>query len=980
MMYKTGVSYLLILLAVSMLSCFIFSDGNSYQSNVQAKDGVLDLSGISKDDEVIALSGEWKFAANRYLNSTDSLQNTTLENVPGPWSADADYGTYQLKILLPDHFREIGIRVRNIWSAHRLSVDGEVLAIKGTLATTKEDTEPSNRAYEVYLKPTSKTLVITLQVADFYNARHGVIFPIDLGVAETIAQDVSKDIFLEQMAVSILLIFSIFHFCLFVLRTKDHAFFYSALYFFLLAFLVLFRGERLLQREFPIIPFEVYFRLQDFTTYFSAVIFVCFLNYTIKTIMKRRTLLLLTMPLILYGGAILVFPARSLSSLQYIFFGYMNGLAVILIVRLVYLFLKEKAETPKNEVLILSVCLVGLLLFAGSGAFDQLFFSGRNILNRLGLFLFILSMNVFLAIRLINRTTEAEVYSERLEKVTIGKDSFLEVTTNELEQPLYHALNLTKSLSTVQALPEHRLLEQQLERLLYLVNDLKDFMRIRFHDLQIKVQPVNIQMILQHVIKLHERTLEKGNAELYSQIDCDLLIIADEQRVSQIIYRIFGTTVAHAENGNVFVSLMHLDREVRISIEGTGPEIKHRIAADETGQSIGQTIIEQMGGTFTVNPLQNGIRFILTLPFFGYDERQENQLKHLPLNLSPTANSELPKLLIVEDDFVHAEVLRSMLSSHYAVQLVRNPEVAMLIILEKPPVMILIDEVMPGVDGLTLTKKIRKHYSYIELPIIMLVANEYPTNISLVLESGANDYVRKPTSKETLLARLSTIALTKELMNKAVEHEMAFLQAQIKPHFLYNALSNIISFCYTDGERAGYLLSMLSTYLRYIFDSSKEGHHTTLERELEIIRAYVEIEQVRFGNRLHVQFQIDLSIDKVNVEVPALLIQPLVENAIRHGIFEKEGTGCVIVHIYRNHSMLEIHVIDDGVGMSEGQVAALSKGENSNSDGIGFSNVQRRIKDLPSASLTIQSILNKGTTIILKLPFKENKDVENHIG
>ena len=89
--------------------------------------------------------------------------------------------------------------------------------------------------------------------------------------------------------------------------------------------------------------------------------------------------------------------------------------------------------------------------------------------------------------------------------------------------------------------------------------------------------------------------------------------------------------------------------------------------------------------------------------------------------------------------------------------------------------------------------------------------------------------------------------------------------------------------------------------------------------------------------------------------------------------------GRVTVNIFRNNSMLEIHVIDDGIGMNESQVAALRNGENTNSNGIGFSNVQRRIKDLPSASLTIQSSLNKGTTIILTLPFKENADVENHI-
>lgn len=118
-------------------------------------------------------------------------------------------------------------------------------------------------------------------------------------------------------------------------------------------------------------------------------------------------------------------------------------------------------------------------------------------------------MNVFLAMRLINRTRDAELYSQRLEKATIGKESFLEVTTNELEQPLYHALNITKSLSNQSMTGEQQLLEQQLERLLYLVNDLKDFTRIRFQDLQITVHPVNIQMIMLHILTMHEKNKEQ---------------------------------------------------------------------------------------------------------------------------------------------------------------------------------------------------------------------------------------------------------------------------------------------------------------------------------------------------------------------------------------------------------------------------------------------------------------------------------------
>jgi CheY-like chemotaxis protein/anti-sigma regulatory factor (Ser/Thr protein kinase) len=960
-----------------MLEGLTFNDQHTSNTKLQAEDGRLDLSAISKNEKEVALSGEWKFIGNTYID-TNFPENTQFEMVPGPWSENVQYGTYQLEVELPEHFERIGIRVRNIWSAHRLLINGKEYATYGTLATKKERVVPNNPVYELYITPTTKTLTITLQVADFYNARHGIIFPIDIGVAETIANDVINDVNLEKTTIIILLIFSIFHLSLYLLRTKDIAFFYSALYFYTLAMLVSTHGERTLLREFPNISFELYFRLQDFITYINAVTLFFFFVYTVEAMMKRRTAIMLAMPVILYGVATLLCPARSLSFLQYTFYAYINILVLVIIGRLLYLFFTKKTKIPSNELILLSASMFALFIFSLSGAFDQLFFPGKNIFNRAGLLFFILGMNVFLAIRLINRTTEAEIFSERLEKATIGKDSFLEVTTKELEQPLFHALNVTKSLSAHQKLIEHQLLEHQLERLLYLVSDLKDFTRIRFQDFHIDVHPVNVQMIIQHVVTMHERTMEKANIRFYMHADGQLLIQADEQRVSQIVYRVVETAMAHAVNGEVVLTIMHLDMDVRIAVEGTGPDIIEQIAADETGQSIGKAIIEQMGGTYSVDILHNGIRFLLTLPFGGYEKKQQNKTNFLlPVPL-PTMNEDLPNLLIVEDDVIHAEVLQSLLQRHYSISLAHSAEDALNMIQQKKPDFLLIDELMPGMNGLVLTQKIRRQYSYIDLPIIMLVANEYPTNISLVLESGANDYIRKPALKESLLARLSAISLTKEAMTNAIEHEMAFLHAQIKPHFLYNAFSSIISFCYTDGERAGHLLTMLSTYLRYIFESGNEGYLATLEEELEIIKAYVEIEQARYGSRLSVVFNIDECIDTAKVAVPSLLIQPLVENAIRHGIFEKEGNGCVKVQIAKKENFLQIQIVDDGVGMTTEQVANLTMGKNLSSNGIGFTNVLRRVKEIPNASLSIKSNLNEGTTITFKQPLKEYANVGNY--
>ena len=979
-MIRKGLSWLFILVAIAMLAYLIFNDQDTSHTKLQATDGLLDLSEITKEEEIVALSGEWRFIGNKFLEPANFPDHAPIEKVPGPWQDDAEYGTYQLKIKLPPHFKKIGIRVRNIWSSHRLFINNEIAASYGKLATAREASKPSNPVYEVYFSPSSESLTITIQVADFYNARHGIIFPIDIGEADALAKDVIQDVYLEKTTIIMLLIFSIFHFSLYLLRIRDKAFFYSAIYFFTLAILVCTRGERTLYREFPSIAFEWYFRLQDFITYLNAVMLFLFFVYTVTAMMKRRTAMFFVSPLILYGVGTLLLPARSLSNLQYLFFTYINFLALLIIGRLLYLMVTKSAHVPKNELAILSATIISLFIFSVSGTFDQLFFSGRNVFNRIGLLFFVVNMNVFLAMRLINRTRDAELYSQRLEKATIGKESFLEVTTNELEQPLYHALNITKSLSNQSMTGEQQLLEQQLERLLYLVNDLKDFTRIRFQDLQITVHPVNIQMIILHVLTMHEKKIKNKNICVYKHINQKLLVQADEQRVGQILYRVLETAISHAVNGDVILTVLHLNTDVRISVEGTGAEPIKQIAADETGQSIGKAIIEQMKGTYSIDLLQNGIRFNITLPFGGYEEVLKDNEMNVIWNKQTPFNENLPKLLIVEDDVIHAEVLQTLLQSQYFIEVVHCPEEALTIIQQKKPDFLLIDEVMPGMGGIALTKHIRQYFSYIDLPIIMLVSNEYPTNISLVLESGANDYIRKPATKEMLITRLSAIALTKEAMGKAIQHEMAFLQAQINPHFLYNALSSIISFCYTDGERAGHLLTMLSTYLRSILESGKDEQRATLEKELEIIRAYVEIEQARFGNKLTVILTIEETLDASTVEIPSLLIQPLVENAIRHGIFEKDGNGTVTIEIKRQQNHLSIRVMDDGVGMTEEQVKALNDGETIFSNGIGLMNVLRRVKEIPHATLSITSKKDEGTTMVFIQPLKELPYVENYYG
>jgi len=199
---------------------------------------------------------------------------------------------------------------------------------------------------------------------------------------------------------------------------------------------------------------------------------------------------------------------------------------------------------------------------------------------------------------------------------------------------------------------------------------------------------------------------------------------------------------------------------------------------------------------------------------------------------------------------------------------------------------------------------------------------------------------------------------------EAINNEFAFLQAQIKPHFLYNAMNTIVSFCYTDSEKAAKLLVNFSKYLRLIFDIDHKLMRVPLEREVEMIKAYVEIEKARFGDLINVEYDIDPKL--LSMEIPSFCIQPLVENAIKHGLCKKDIGGTVFVSVKRGEGIIMIRVRDTGIGMPEEMLNKLRNIESTN-EGVGFFNVSRRIEGWRDAQIDIQSTEGERTAITIRI-------------
>ncbi|TCJ80017.1 UNVERIFIED_ORG: histidine kinase/DNA gyrase B/HSP90-like ATPase [Bacillus cereus] len=976
-MWKQAIGWLLITVMIFLMIHINFRDSDTNLIQKRAQNGTIDLRDLPSNAKILSLAGEWKFTPNKFVDVNQFQEQAPNQLVPGQWESKAQYGSYQLKIELPKHFSEVGFRIRNIWSAHTIYVNGEKGSEIGQIGKSKEATKPENPSYEMYLKPKTKELLITIHVSNFYNVRGGIIFPIDFGDAKAMQEDVAEDTNIEWTAVSILLIFSIFHLTIFLLRKKDDGFFYSGCYFLSLALIVMTRGERILLRAVPNIPFEFYFRLQDSITFFSAILLPLFISKTMPTIINKKQLLLLFSPFFIYSVGIILFPARALSNLQTPFFFYMNIMLLWIILRMTQLIIQKKWLISKNEILIFTLMLLTLFMFLFSGTLEQLFASGRNIFNRFGLLGFIIMMNVFLGTRFINRTEEAEHLSKKLEAIHLTKDSFLKVTTQELKDPLYHAINLIKSVKANDKKEKHsnelHVLEQLTERLLYLTNDLQDFTKIKFHDYSFTAKSTNIKMVVNHVYKLMELPLSRKHITYQEYVPNNLHGLVDEDRLTQVLYRILEECCYYAVDGKIVIDAQHIGENIHLTFKATSNStVTYEDTRTEIGLLISKELLERMDGHLQVDYYKTSILFKIQVPFYEYKEIHTIlQEQHNFKEVSQANTSMLPTILIVDDDVIHTEVLKSLLAETYNITIVHSAQDAIFLLEStKDFELLIIDETLPEIGGVELAKHIRKKTSVLELPILMLSSKDYPTNVDHLFASGITDYLVKPCTKQVLLARLHTIFQTKEAILKAFENEMAFLQAQIKPHFLYNAMSNIISFCYTDSERAAHLLTMLSSYLRYIFESGNETNYSTLQKEVSIIQAYVEIEKARFGERLSFSYEVDTIESLDEIYIPNLLVQPLVENAIRHGLFEKEGNGHVQINIKQIKEILFIQVIDNGIGMSETTIHNLLNGTLQN-QGIGFSNVLRRVRKFSNGTIEIYSIENKGTTINVTIPLKE---------
>ncbi len=342
-------------------------------------------------------------------------------------------------------------------------------------------------------------------------------------------------------------------------------------------------------------------------------------------------------------------------------------------------------------------------------------------------------------------------------------------------------------------------------------------------------------------------------------------------------------------------------------------------------------------------------------------EVEEKEARRLSVrdNENPTA------ILAVDDDPVNLQVISNILALDRDIEVYTTTSAleALEKLRERRWSLVISDVMMPEMSGYALTSLIRDSFEMHELPVLLLTARNQPEDVEAGLLAGASDYIAKPVNAIELRARVRMLLRLKRSVRERLNLEAAWLQAQIKPHFIMNTLNSIVALSTVDQHKMTQLVEEFSVYLRSSYEMHNTAQEISLSQELKLVKAYLRIQVERFDERLCIQWELD---KEPSMTIPPLIIQPLVENAVTHGVLSRNSGGLVCISIMDKGSTVLFKVSDSGIGMSKEQIQLQLSGKGDS--GVGLYNTHLRVRQINGKGLTISSRPGDGTTVSFELP------------
>lgn len=1002
---------LMFIIALTAMRLLWYSPALSQQP--KAEKGQLDLRGWQPSSKgVIALNGEWEFYPMQ-LRDSEAPEPAAYIDVPGNWShtfakdnnASYRYGTYRLRIWLPaGEPQAYSIRTGNLKFASAVYANGTLLQQLGQPSESEAQFIGKNRPATIELPTGVETIDLYIQMSS-PAPKGGITTAMWFGTNDAIQYKTTLSAAMQLILCVVILLHGLYAIILFFIGPSHKTLIYFSLLVLTAVLSVLVDDDRLLFHWFNV-SFEWGTKLILIAYMGIAAVVPPLVKQLFPLYHGERSLgWFHTISAALFLFVLLGPPQMVLSLSSYL-------TALLPLSMLVSLRTLKKAIKYDPDTFFLVLAISAVILNVAWGSVSTRGLVSQPIYYPVDLIIAFLCFAAFWFRRFVRASEQNRQLADKLQRDDKRKDQFLASTSHELRNPLHGIINIAQSMQEDKEHPQGERNAKNLEllisigkRMSYLLNDMADAAKLKENHIVLHTAPLDVRAVTAGVLEM-VRFMTEGKPIRFRTVFPDSLprVMADENRLIQVLLNLLHNAIKHTDEGEIVVSASLQERVVCVRVSDTGvgiasDDLQRIFQPYEQGQtslaravggfglglSISSQLVKLHGGHIEASSTPGmGSTFSFTLPAAGMEpaptygrqptllQAQEQAAEQAtyrviePAEPRPAERANRPIVLAVDDDPLNLNIVENVLGKEqYRIMKASSASEALLLLEQQPADLVIADVMMPYMSGYELTRTIRERFSMVELPILLLTARSSPEDIYTGFHSGANDYVTKPVDSLELRSRVRALTDLKQTMDERLRIEAAWLQAQIKPHFLFNTLNSLAALGTFHPDRMQQLLDAFSRYLRISYDFHNSDRLVQLDRELELVRTYLYIEQERFGERLKMKW--DIRADHGTM-VPPLSIQPLVENAVNHGILKKARGGTIIIQASEEQAGgIRISVRDDGAGMSPATVNRLLD-DSAPASGIGLRNTDRRLKQLYGRGLTITSKPGEGSDVSFLLP------------